>query len=151
MDLILKRVSSQLKGWKKLHSINNSILRTLIFGWWMYYYYYYYDYHNYSIITVTMMLSSIPFLLLLLSLMALWCSGYHYCTTSFNKALTQVLHRFKSYSWRVGDSWWWASLAVVQAGNKAKCLSSVNHTTKQFIIIIIIIIIILNITGPLLF
>ena len=36
-------------------------------------------------------------------LLALWCSGYHYCTTSFNKARTQVLHRFKSCLWHVGD------------------------------------------------
>ena len=34
---------------------------------------------------------------------ALWCSGYHYCTTSFNKTWTQVLCRFKSCSRRVGD------------------------------------------------
>ena len=59
-----------------------------------------------------------------------WCSGYHYCTTSFNKAWTQVLRRFKSCSRRVGDSRWWGSLTVVPAGNKAKRLSSVNHTTK---------------------
>ena len=37
---------------------------------------------------------------------ALWCSGYHYCTTSFNKAWTQVLHRFKSCLWRVRDLRW---------------------------------------------
>ena len=30
----------------------------------------------------------------------------------------------------VGDSWWWGSLTMVPAVNKAKCLSSVNHTTK---------------------
>ena len=30
----------------------------------------------------------------------------HYCTTSFNKARTQVLRRFKSCSRRVGDSRW---------------------------------------------
>ena len=60
-----------------------------------------------------------------------WCSGYHYCTTSFNKAWTQVLRRFKPYWWRVGDSRWWGSLTVVPAGNKSKCLSSVNHTTKR--------------------
>ena len=30
-----------------------------------------------------------------------WCSGYRYCTTSFNKAWTQVLCRFKSCSQRV--------------------------------------------------
>ena len=31
---------------------------------------------------------------------------------------------------RVGDSWWWGSLTMIPAGNKAKRLSSVNHTTK---------------------
>ena len=59
-----------------------------------------------------------------------WCSGYHYCTTSFKKAWIQVLRRFKSCSRRVGDSRWWGSLTMVPAGNKAKRLSSVNHTTK---------------------
>ena len=33
-------------------------------------------------------------------------SSYHYCTTSFNKASTQVLRRLKSCSQRVGDSRW---------------------------------------------
>ena len=28
--------------------------------------------------------------------MAPWCRGYHYCTSSFNKTWTQVLHRLKS-------------------------------------------------------
>ena len=59
-----------------------------------------------------------------------WCSGYHYCTTSFNKAWTQVLHRLKFCTRRVGDSRWWRSLTMVPAGNNAKCLSSVYHTTK---------------------
>ena len=58
------------------------------------------------------------------------CSGYHYCTTSFNWAWTQVLHRLKPCSRRVGDSRWWGSLTMVPAGNKAKHLSSINHTTK---------------------
>ena len=31
---------------------------------------------------------------------------------------------------RVGDSRWWGSLTMVPAGNKAKSLSSVSHTTK---------------------
>ena len=48
-----------------------------------------------------------------------WCSGYHYCTTSFNKAWNQVLRRFKPCSRRVGDSRWWGSLTMVPAGNKA--------------------------------
>ena len=33
-------------------------------------------------------------------------SGHHYFTTSFKKALTQVLHKFKSCSLRLGDSRW---------------------------------------------
>ena len=48
-----------------------------------------------------------------------WYSGYHYCTTSFIKAWTQVLRRFKSFLRRVGDSRWWGSLTVGPAGNKA--------------------------------
>ena len=59
-----------------------------------------------------------------------WCSGYHYCAVSFNKAWTQVLCRFKSCLQRVGDLRWWGSLTVVPAGNKAKCLLSVNHCRK---------------------
>ena len=62
--------------------------------------------------------------------MAPWCSGYNYCTASFNKAWTQVLRRFKPCWRRVGDSRWWGSLTMVPAGNKAKHLSLVNHTTK---------------------
>ena len=61
-----------------------------------------------------------------------WCSGYQCCTNSFNNAWIQVLHRFNSCTWHVGNSQWWGSLAR----NKAKCLSSVNHTTRHFIIII---------------
>ena len=68
-----------------------------------------------------------------------WCSGYHYYKTSFNSTWTQVLRRLNSCSWRVGDLRWWGSLTMVRAGNKAKCLSSVNkYHKKQFIIIIII-------------
>ena len=63
-------------------------------------------------------------------IVAPWCSGYHCCTTSFYKVLTQVLRRFKSCPRRVGDSRWRGSLTMVPAGNKAKRLSSVNHTTK---------------------
>ena len=59
-----------------------------------------------------------------------WCSGYHYCTTSFYKAWTQVLRRLKSCSRLVGDSRWWASLTMVPAGKNANRLLSVNHTTK---------------------
>ena len=80
-----------------------------------------------------------------------WCSGYHYYTFSFNKVWTlhsegwsfwsmMVLGRFNSCSHSVRDWRWWVFLTMVPARNKAKCLSLVNHTTKQFIIIIIIII-----------
>ena len=48
-----------------------------------------------------------------------WRSGYHYCKTSFIKARTQALRRFKPCSWRVGDSRWWRSLTMVPIGNKA--------------------------------
>ena len=60
----------------------------------------------------------------------LWCSGYHY-KTSLNKAWTQVLRRLKSCLRHVGDLGWWESLTMVWAGNKAKRLLSVNHTTKK--------------------
>ena len=69
-------------------------------------------------------------LLMITPMITPWCSGYHYCTTSFIKTWTQVLRRFKSCSRRVGDSRWWGSLTMVPAENKAKRLSSVNHTTK---------------------
>ena len=60
----------------------------------------------------------------------LWCSGYHYYTISFNKDLSQVLRRFKFCWRRVRESRCWGSLSMVPAANKAKRLSSVNHTTK---------------------
>ena len=59
-----------------------------------------------------------------------WCRGYHCCLTSFIKVRTQVLRRFKSCSRLVGDLRWWGSLTIIPAGNKARRLSSVNHTTK---------------------
>ena len=61
---------------------------------------------------------------------AQWCSGYDYCTTSFNKAWTQVLCIFKSYPRCVRDSRLWGSLTMAPAGNKAKHLLSVNYTAK---------------------
>ena len=61
--------------------------------------------------------------------MAPWCSGYHHCTTSFNKAWTQVLSRSKSCLRRVGDSQWWESLTVVSTGN-GQTSSVSNHTKK---------------------
>ena len=59
-----------------------------------------------------------------------WCSGYHYCTTSFTLAWTQALHRFKSSSQHVRDFQWWGCLKMVLARNKAKRLLLVNHATK---------------------
>ena len=60
-----------------------------------------------------------------------WCSGYHYCLTSFNnKAWTKGQLNFKSCSRCVGDSRLWGTMTMVLAGNKAKRLSSVNHTVK---------------------
>ena len=64
-----------------------------------------------------------------------WCRGYHYCATSFNKAGTQVLRRFKFCLRRVGDSWWWGSLLMAGAGNKAKFLCRSTIPQKQFIMI----------------
>ena len=57
-----------------------------------------------------------------------WCRGYHYYTSSFNKAWTKVLRRFKS--------WQWSRLEI---GLNAFRRSSIPQ--KKFIIIIIIIII----------
>ena len=60
-------------------------------------------------------------------MVAPWCRSYRYCTTSFSKAWTQVLGRFKSCSRHVGA---WGSLTMVPAGIKTKRLSSVSHATK---------------------
>ena len=63
--------------------------------------------------------------------MTRWCSVYHYCTSSFNKAWTYLLRRFKSDGEDdEDDSRWWGSLTMVLAGHKSKCLSSVNHNAK---------------------
>ena len=48
-----------------------------------------------------------------------WCSGYHYCTTSFNKAWTQILHRLKPCLRCVSYLRWWKSLTMVPAENRA--------------------------------
>ena len=53
------------------------------------------------------------------------CCGYHYCTTSFK----QILNSGSGHG-QTGDSRRWGSLTTVPAGNKAKRLSLVNHTTK---------------------
>ena len=82
-----------------------------------------------------MFICALPFYLVFVHLITFdivvpWCSGYHYCATSFSKVWSQVLRRFKSCSRRVGDSRWWGSLTMVPVGNKARRLWSVNHTTK---------------------
>ena len=73
-----------------------------------------------------------------------WFSGYHYCTTSFNKAWTQVMYRLKFCSLSVGDSRWWGSLTMIPGGNKVNDFRLSTIPQKQFIIIIIIIIIIMK-------
>ena len=67
-----------------------------------------------------------------------WCSGYLYWTTSFNKAWTQVLRRFKSCSRRVPDSRWWGSQWCWQCSRLEIKLNAFRWSTlpqKQFIII----------------
>ena len=66
----------------------------------------------------------------------LWCGGYHYCTTSFNKAWTQVMHRFNSCLRHVRDSQWW-QWSQLEIRLNAFCWSTIPH--KQIIKIIIII------------
>ena len=83
---------------------------------------------QFLLIAILMVLQSI----LLKKTSILWRRGvvYDYCTTSFNKAWTRVLCRFKSSSWCIGDSRWWVSLTMFPAGNKAKCFSLVNNIIK---------------------
>ena len=59
-------------------------------------------------------------------IVALWCSGHHYCTASFNKAWTQV----QILLVRIRDLRWWESLAMVPAWNKATHVLSVNPSAK---------------------
>ena len=65
--------------------------------------------------------------------MALWCSGYHYCTTSFNKAWSQV----QICSQHLGDSQWWDlwQWLLLEIRLNAFRWSTIPH--KQFIIIIV--------------
>ena len=68
-------------------------------------------------------------------IVAPWCSGYHYCTTSFNKAWTGVLCRFKSCSRRVRDGedlWQWSRMEIRLNAFRRSAIPQ-----KQFIIIII--------------
>ena len=66
----------------------------------------------------------------LISLLTPSCIGYHYCTTLFNLAWTQVLRRLKSCSRCVRHLRWGRSLTMTPAGNTTGLLSSVTHTTK---------------------
>ena len=66
----------------------------------------------------------------LISLLTPSCSGYHYCTTLFNLAWTQVLRRLKTCSRCVRHLRWGRSLTMTTAGNTTGLLSSVTHTTK---------------------
>ena len=59
-----------------------------------------------------------------------------YISNFIQQKLNQILCRFKSCLRRVGDWQWWEFLSMVLAGNKAKCLLLVNHTTKSNHIII---------------
>ena len=79
-----------------------------------------------------------------ITFVALWCSGYHYCTTSFNKAWTQVLHRFKSCLRHVRDSRWWGSLTMVRLEIRLNAFCRSTRPQKQVIIIIITLIIIVK-------
>ena len=58
-----------------------------------------------------------------------WCSGYHYCTTSFIKAWIQVLCRFNPAQGALeigdGENVWQSSRLEITLR-----LSSVNHTTE---------------------
>ena len=69
------------------------------------------------ILCILLILSSFSHILVPIAVQL--CSGYHCCTTSFNKVWNQVLHRLKSYLRRVGDLRWWDSLTMTTTGNKA--------------------------------
>ena len=67
-----------------------------------------------------------------------WCSNYQYCTTSFNKVWTQVLHRFKSFYGvseicDVENFWQWSQLLEI----KLNAFLRSTILQKQFIIIVI--------------
>ena len=65
------------------------------------------------------------------SQVAPWCSGYHYCTTSFSQAWIQVQILFAVYR-RFAMV---RILTIVPAGNIAKHLSPVKCNTETIIII----------------
>ena len=51
-------------------------------------------------------------------------------TAQFQPSRNSGSAQVRTCSQHVRDSRWWGSLTMVPAGNKTKCLSSVNHTTK---------------------
>ena len=66
-----------------------------------------------------------------------WCSNYSYCATLFRKIWTQVLHRFKSCSWWVGDLRCWEFLTCSRLEIKLNAFPSSTIPLKQFIVIFI--------------
>lgn len=56
---------------------------------------------------------------------AWWCSGHHWCKTSFNSRIESCLNHASSL-------WWWAP-SIAMARNKAQYLSSFNHFPKKSI------------------
>ena len=58
------------------------------------------------------------------------CFGVVVTATAKLHSTMLELCRFKSCSRHVGNLWWWRYLTLIRAGNKAKLLSSVNHTAK---------------------
>lgn len=73
-----------------------------------------------------------------------WFSGYHYCTTPFNKNWTHVLNKFNSCLLCVRDLSWWESLAMVLFGNRAKYIFLINQSANaihRFIFISVVCII----------
>ena len=66
-----------------------------------------------------------------------WCSGYHYCTTLFNKAWTQVLRKHKFCSRCVGYSRWWGLWQRSRLEIRLNAFRRSTVQRKLFIIIII--------------
>ena len=69
-----------------------------------------------------------------------WCSGYHYCKTSFNKVWTLVQHSFISST----KCRRWECLTMVPPGKRLNAVRRLHTSQKQLIIININIIIIIT-------
>ena len=85
---------------------------------------------NMTIMIMMMMMMMMMRMMMMMMIMALWCSGYRYCTTSFNKVWTQVLRRFNTWLQPVRDSRWWDVWQWSWLEISLKCLLLVNPTTK---------------------